>query len=87
MNFRFPCTDDIKLFLTLWFMLYCTENPTYVFPEMKLRGLITNSYFHIFERFVYIFPASFAAAKSVDGSWEYINCSQIHDCGKWETVH
>jgi hypothetical protein len=28
---------------------YCNENPIYAFPEMKLRGLIPNSY--ILERF------------------------------------
>jgi hypothetical protein len=26
--------------------MHCTENPTYVFPEMKLRGLVHNSYIH-----------------------------------------
>jgi hypothetical protein len=26
---------------------HCTENPIYVFPEMKLRGLIPNSYIHV----------------------------------------
>jgi hypothetical protein len=24
-----------------------TENPIYVFPEMKLRGLVPNSYIHV----------------------------------------
>jgi hypothetical protein len=26
---------------------HCTENPIYVFPEMKLRGLVPNSYIHV----------------------------------------
>ncbi len=26
--------------------VHCTENPIYVFPEMKLRGLVPNSYIH-----------------------------------------
>ncbi len=26
---------------------HCTENLIYVFPEMKLRGLIPNSYIHV----------------------------------------
>jgi hypothetical protein len=26
---------------------HCTENPIYVFPEMKLRGLASNSYIHV----------------------------------------
>jgi hypothetical protein len=25
---------------------HCTENPIYVFPETKLRGLVPNSYIH-----------------------------------------
>jgi hypothetical protein len=32
--------------------LHCTENPNYVFPEKKLRGLNPNSYIHV-ERFIY----------------------------------
>ncbi len=32
------------------------ENLIYAFPEMKLRGLIPNSYIHVSERF--IFPVS-----------------------------
>ncbi len=28
---------------------------------------------------------TFAGAE--DRSWEYINRSQIHECGKWETEH
>ncbi len=26
--------------------VHCTENPIYVFPEMKLRGLVPTSYIH-----------------------------------------
>ncbi len=39
----------------------------------------------ICERFIYIFPdqsAYSAEGKYVDRSWEYINCSQIHEWGK-----
>ncbi len=28
-------------------ILHCTENPIYVFPEMKLWGLVPNSYIHV----------------------------------------
>jgi hypothetical protein len=28
-------------------LLRGTENPVYVFPEMKLRGLLPNSYIHV----------------------------------------
>jgi hypothetical protein len=27
--------------------VHCTENPIYVFPEMKLRGVVPNSYIHV----------------------------------------
>jgi hypothetical protein len=26
---------------------HCTENPIYVFPEMKLHGLVPSSYSHV----------------------------------------
>jgi hypothetical protein len=32
----------------------CTKNPIYVFPEMKLRGLVPNSYIHVFVSYLYI---------------------------------
>jgi hypothetical protein len=35
-------------------MTHCTENPFYVFPEMKLRGLIPNSYSHVSVSDLYI---------------------------------
>jgi hypothetical protein len=28
-------------------VLHCTENQIYVFPEVKLRGLVPNSYIHV----------------------------------------
>jgi hypothetical protein len=27
--------------------MHCNENPIYVFPEMKLRDLVPNSYIHV----------------------------------------
>jgi hypothetical protein len=44
-----------KLIITLLMMrvlpqvyaVYSTENPIYVFPEMKLRGFVPNSYTHV----------------------------------------
>ena len=43
----------------------------------------------IFERFIYFQDRSayLAAATQADRSWEYINRSQIHECGNWETEH
>jgi hypothetical protein len=34
--------------------MQCTENPIYVFPEMKLRGLVPNFYIHVAESDLYI---------------------------------
>ncbi len=33
---------------------HCTENPIFNFPEMKLCGLVPNSYIHV--SVIYIFP-------------------------------
>ncbi len=43
----------------------------------------------ICERFTYSQDRSayLTAAKKADRSWEYINFSQIHQCGNWETEH
>ncbi len=63
--------------------------PIYVFPETKLCSLVisrtelyssVSQFLHscICERFIYM-PGSvcyLAAARNVDRSWEYINCSQ-----------
>ncbi len=35
--------------------VHCTENPIYVFPEMKLRGLIPNSYTFMYLWAIFIF--------------------------------
>jgi hypothetical protein len=69
--------------------------PIYVFPEMKLSSLLifktelsVSQFLHsyICERFIYFQDRSvyFAAAKSVDRSWEYIIRPQTHECGNWE---
>jgi len=62
-----------------------SENLIYVFPEMKLRGIFPNSYIHVSVSDLYI-PSLFGCRK-IDRSWEYITYLQIHECGKWETVH
>jgi hypothetical protein len=33
------CKDNV--------VIHCTENPIYVFPDMKLCSLVPNSYFHV----------------------------------------
>jgi hypothetical protein len=34
--------------------VHCTENPIYVFPEMKLHGLILNFHIHVSVCILYI---------------------------------
>jgi hypothetical protein len=34
--------------------MHCTENPIYVFPEMKMRGHVPNSYTHVSVSDLYI---------------------------------
>jgi hypothetical protein len=75
------------------FVMHCTENPIYVFPEMKLRGLVPFSNIHVSQsvrnsfipRLVLLFGCS-----KIDGSVlgiYSINRSHIHECGNWETEH
>ncbi len=35
-------------------LLQCTENPIYVYPELKLHGLVPNSYIHVSVSDLYI---------------------------------
>ncbi len=43
---------------------------------------------YLWEIYIFPFPGSAcvysAAANYVDQSWEYINCSQTHECGNWD---
>ena len=39
--------DEVK-------QVHCTENPIYLFAEMKLRGLVPNSYIHLSVSDLYI---------------------------------
>ncbi len=55
-----------------------------LFPERKLLGLSPNFYTHISVSDSYISSAYLAAAKQVNRSWEYINCSQMYEYGNWE---
>jgi hypothetical protein len=48
---------------------------------MNLCGLVTKFYFHVSVSDFNIFRSL------ADRSWEYINCSKIHECGNWETEH
>ncbi len=80
--------------------------PIYVFPKMKLlfpkhncNVLSPSSYTHISVRDLYIswigLPIYSDAGNYVDRSWEFINCSQTHECGNcdwgraipWKGMH
>jgi hypothetical protein len=39
---------------SVFFYMHCTENAIYVFPEMKLRDLVPNSYIQISVNYLYI---------------------------------
>ncbi len=50
-------------YLLVKLKLHSTENPIYAFSDMKLHGLVPNSYIHVIcERFI-DFQDSHAAAK------------------------
>jgi hypothetical protein len=64
--------------------VHCKQDPIYIFPEMTLCGFVPNFHIRVFVSDFYIFPWSinlFCCRKYVDGSWEYINRSQTHECG------
>jgi hypothetical protein len=50
---------SIALFLLEVFQpIHYTEDPIYVFPDMKLRGVIPNSYSHVSVSNFCVFPGS-----------------------------
>ncbi len=68
----------------------CTENSKKIFPEMKLSGLVPNSYIlHscICERFICIFPR-LVRCSIIDGSRVKIHIYKLftdsNECGNWE---
>ncbi len=68
----------------------CTENPIYVFPEMKPCGLVPISYIRVYVSHLYIprigMPISLQQSRQTDPGNISI-CSQIHECGNWEAEH
>ncbi len=58
---------------------HCKQDPIYVFQEMKLRGLVPNSYIHVSVSDLCIFPRSvhpFCCSKSLDRSGAIIWASE-----------
>jgi hypothetical protein len=67
--------------------MHCNENPINVFPEMELCGLSPNLHIHVSVSDLYIprtGPHIFLQQKRQADHWEYINCSQTHECGNWD---
>jgi hypothetical protein len=64
--------------------MHCTQNPIYVFPEIKLRGFISNSYMHM--HFIYSQDWSAYLAAANRQIWVYLNLSQIRECGHYNFV-
>ncbi len=58
--------------------LHCNENPIYVFPEKKLRGLSPNFHIPVSVSYLYI------PRQQNRQNREYINRSQVHECGNWD---
>jgi hypothetical protein len=65
----------------------CKEIPNYVFPEKELRGLSTNFHINTSVSDFYIStigpPICIQHNRQTD-SWEYIKCSQKHECRNWD---
>jgi hypothetical protein len=49
-----PPTKALALFRSTFIDIHCTENPIFVFPELKLHGRIPNSYIHVSVSDLYI---------------------------------
>jgi hypothetical protein len=67
--------------------LHCKENPIYVFPEKKLRGLRPNFHIYGYVGDLYILKdrsTYFPAADYADRSWKYINRSQNYEYRNWD---
>jgi hypothetical protein len=56
------------------------QNSKQIFSEKDLRRLSPNFHIHVSVRDLCI-PIGLPILLYVDQSWEYINCSQKHECG------
>jgi hypothetical protein len=70
---------------------HCIENSKQIFPEMKLCGLVPNSYIHVSVSDLYIprnvLPILLQQNMWIDPGNMYINRAQIQECGYWERGH
>jgi hypothetical protein len=66
---------------------HCKEDSNYVFPEIKLRGLVPNFNIHTSVSDLYIprtGPPILLQPNRQTDFWEYINHSQIYQCRNWD---
>ena len=63
--------------------LHCNKNPIYVFIFGELRGHSPNFHIHVSVSDLYIprMGPHISCSRIGRSMWEYINCSQIHECG------
>ncbi len=69
---------------------HCKENPIYVFLFWELRGLSPNFHIYVSGSDLYISrisPHISLQQNKADGSWKYINLSQICEWRNRETKH
>jgi hypothetical protein len=64
---------------------HCTDNPIYVFPKMKLRDIVPNSYIHVSVTYLYIPRIGLLFWLQQNRQTNCTSHSQIHECGNWET--
>jgi hypothetical protein len=63
------------------FLIDCKQDPIYVFPDMKLRGLVPNFHIHV-PRFVLLFCCSKKGGPIV-GIYKSLT-DTVHECRNWE---
>jgi hypothetical protein len=81
-GWRTPSEGPVRIQYKCLVSIYVVPEMKLLFPKQNYNVLSPSS--NTRERFVYIqnLSAYSAAGKYVDRSWEYMNCSQTHECGK-----
>ncbi len=91
------CRTNSQLLSAAFDDLLCTmqrknaENLKQIFPEKEYRGLSPNFQIHVSVSELYIptmeLPFLLEEIQYVDGSWDFINRSQTHECRNWGWGH
>jgi hypothetical protein len=71
----------------VWFSFMYSQKCNSSFQNITIICSVSQFlHSYISERFIYFQDrfAYSAAGKYVDRSWEYINCTQTHECGNWD---